>query len=55
MEILILPIIGIALYYFVFYESKSDLSKLKEALKDTETDELKFINELISNELKARS
>ena len=55
MEILILPIIGIALYYLVFYESKSDLSKLKEVLRNTETDELKIINQLISNELKARS
>ena len=55
MEILILPTIGIALYYFFFHESKSDLSKLKEALKDTATDELKFVSELISNELKLRS
>lgn len=55
MGILILPIIGIALYYFIFKESKSDLSKLKEALKDTSTEDLKFVNELITNELKARS
>jgi hypothetical protein len=55
MEILILPIIGLLLYYFIFYESKSDLSKFKEALKDTSTDDLKFINELVSNELKTRT
>ena len=55
MEILILPVIAIALYYLAFHERKSDLSKLKEALKDTATDELKFVNELISNELKLRS
>lgn len=28
---------------------------MKEALKDTSTDDLKFVNELIENELKKRS
>ena len=43
------------IYYFIFHESKSDLRKMKEALKDTSTDDLKFVNELIENELKKRS
>lgn len=55
MEILILLIIAILIYYFIFHESKSDLRKMKEALKDTSTDDLKFVNELIENELKKRS
>lgn len=41
--------------YGLLVEDKSDLVKLKEALKDTPTDDLKFINELISNELKNRT
>lgn len=54
MEILLLPILGILIYFFIFHESKSDLRKMKEALKDTSTDDLKFVNELIENELKKR-
>lgn len=55
MEILILPIFGLFIYYFIFHKSKSDLTKLKETLKDSSTEDLSFINELISNELKNRS
>tara|TARA_R110002124_G_scaffold126691_1_gene286316 strand:+ start:273 stop:437 length:165 start_codon:yes stop_codon:yes gene_type:complete len=54
MEILLLPILGILIYYFIFRESKSDLRKMKEALKDTSTDDLMFVNKLIENELKKR-
>jgi len=48
-------IIIVVVFYFVFfYDNKSDVSKLKDALKETTTEELNFVHELITNELKNR-
>ena len=55
MEILILPVLGIVIYYLIFHKSKSDISKLRIALKDTSIEDLKFISELVNNELKSRT
>jgi uncharacterized membrane protein YvbJ len=54
MEVMLLIVVVFVIVSWLFKEDKSDIKKLKEALKDTDTDELSFLRELVENELKRR-